>query len=217
MAQFPDTLIIEDIVTDHPLTELMTKKASSRPRKTSPINVAGKNIELLHSGLPPQLKLPEEKIWTLDRIADDSWILNPSQSRSELSPKIPEGKLSFVVSHNDPENILCFEHSAVMEDKHLRERVAGCINYGHSSLANKYDSIVEVFKNRNNFEDTAHPVILAGSLSFPNEDNPLIGGGTMLSWSRESGHYLPSYENAIYNRIGEVEKILPIDLYKEIF
>lgn len=208
---------MEDMVTDRPLTELMTKRESSRPRKTSPITIAGKNIELLHSGLPPQLKLPEDKIWNLDKITDDSWILNPTQTDSQLSPKIPVGKLSFVVKPDKPENIFCFEHSTIVEDKELRERVADFINYGHSSLANKYDSIAGVFKNKRYFEDSAHPVILAGHLFFPQEDHPLIGGGTMLSWSRESGHYLPSRENAISNRIGKVEKILPIDLYKEVF
>ncbi|WP_368566194.1 hypothetical protein [Pseudoxanthomonas sp. UTMC 1351] len=163
----------------------------------------------------PQLKLPIDVIYMLERIRWDSYILLPLDP--ELSPKIPAGKFTFVVLSEAPLDILCFEQDEIWMRKDLRERANGPINYGHSSLAYKESGLsdpqVPADQRRAN---AAKPVMLAGHLYFHEDENPTQGGGALLSWDNNSGHFKPTTEESLGNRIGIVKSLLPAEKFVPI-
>lgn len=156
----------------------------------------------------PQLKLPLDVIYKLERIRSDSYVLLPLDP--ELSPKIPAGKFTFVVLSEAPLDVLCFEQDEIWTRKDLRERAHGPVNYGHSSLAYKEgglsDSRVPFDQRRAN---AAKPVLLAGHMYFHDDENPIRGGGRLLSWDNNSGHFKPTAEESLGNRMGFVKALLP--------
>jgi hypothetical protein len=161
----------------------------------------------------PQLELPIEVIYRLDLVYRDIYLLHNIDSSKKKSPKIPTGKYTFVVLCEDPLNIYCFSHTEVFERPDLRIQAQQHVNYGHSSLAfipNKQ------FASSVPAKSMAKPVLLAGHLNFCEHEHFSLGGGTMNSWTVESGHYRPSEKHAYNNRIGYVEKILPIDKFKNL-
>jgi insecticidal toxin complex protein TccC len=61
------------------------------------------------------------------------------------------------------------------------------------------------------------PVLLAGHIYFTKIPPPQKGTGELISWNINSGHYQPSYNNAVNNRIGFIKKLLPIDKFMNSF
>ncbi|MGV3344640.1 hypothetical protein ACGVWS_02435 [Enterobacteriaceae bacterium LUAb1] len=158
----------------------------------------------------PQHALPEDMIWHLGMLGEDTYILYPVNNPGP--PKIPVGKLSYVILYEDPLSIYCFEHNELlirkMDDENLKD-----FHYGHSSLAFIKDNKINIFDNnilkQKRLQQAAKPVLLAGHLHFVNCSSPASGGGTMLSWNVKSGHYAPDIQCALNNRIGFIKKLLP--------
>jgi len=63
----------------------------------------------------------------------------------------------------------------------------------------------------------AKPVLLAGHLIFGEHEYFSLGGGELILWTVESGHYRPSVQNSHNNRFGYMKKVLPMDKFKNIF
>lgn len=162
----------------------------------------------------PQLNLPDDVICTLDRIQHDAYIIHPLNGSI---PKIPEGKVSFVILADDPLRVFCFEHNEVYNRKELRDQASGPINFGHSSLAFKEGGIILALNRERPLEErkalSTKSVLLAGTMTFHEHDNPCFGGGELHSWSNDSGHFKPTNEHALQNRLGFVKVLLPMDKY----
>lgn len=60
------------------------------------------------------------------------------------------------------------------------------------------------------FRQSAKPVLLAGNLNFEMAEYPQLGAGRLISWSVESGHFQPTDKDAVKNRIGFIQQLLPI-------
>lgn len=173
-----------------------------------------KNVTPVYNKLWPQLELPMEMIYRLELIYKDFYVLHPVSPSKKESPKIPTNKYSFVILHEDPLNVYCFSHTEIYERQDLRTQAQGHVNYGHSSLAfikNK------PFSSPSNAESMAKPVLLAGHLNFCEYEHLSLGGGGMISWTVESGHYRPSVKDVHGNRIGYMKKMLPLDKFKNVF
>ncbi|WP_258011970.1 hypothetical protein [Vibrio cholerae] len=99
-----------------------------------------------------------------------------------------------------------FRKNTVYERKELRGRAIGAINYGHSSLAFKEDGVSIATNPKLSMERrkslSTEPVLLAGTIFFPDHDNPVVGGGEMLYWTNDSGHFKPTLKEVFNNRIG---------------
>ncbi|MGV3344639.1 hypothetical protein ACGVWS_02430 [Enterobacteriaceae bacterium LUAb1] len=164
----------------------------------------------IYNKMFPQLELPKEIIWRLAKLAEDTYILYPIENNR--SPKIPSGILSYAILYEDPLSIYCFEHNAVFKRNDLKEQTSSFINFGHSSLGfikekHLFDRSIPA---NTRLRQAAKPVLLAGHLCFPSHSDPSNGGGTLLSWTTNSGHYRPTDHNALTNRIGFIKDILPI-------
>lgn len=191
------------------ISEVIEQKAKAAQSLTDPI----------YNKMFPQLKIDRKITWRLTKLSDDNWILNPLET--DISPKVPQGRLSYVILYEDPGSIYCFEHDTIIESEEMKALVTGPINYGHSSLAFIEDQNSAAIFNKglplqDRLKRAAKPVLLAGHVNFPNEENPLLGAGTMSSWTLESGHYRPSVSHAVNNRIGHVQKILPMEKFIDV-
>ncbi|AVI67724.1 hypothetical protein CKQ84_18740 [Shewanella sp. WE21] len=162
----------------------------------------------------PQLSIPDDVICTLSKVHNDAYLINPIDGSD---PKIPTGEVVFAILEEDPLTVLCFEKYQIYSRKELADRACGPINFGHSSLAYLNNSGDILRDSSLSIEEKAarctKPVLLAGTMCFPKIDNPLKGGGSLLSWSNDSGHFKPTNEHAIKNRIGPVENLLPLDKF----
>lgn len=173
-------------------------------------------MQIINNKMYPQLELPKPMIWRISRINHDSWILNPLDNR--ISPKIPTGKLSFNILHEDPTSVYCFEHDNLFSSGSLREKVTAVENYGHSSLGyipfeNKNFLFDKSVPKEIRYAKAAKPSLLAGHIYFGDDDSPLMGGGVMKHWTNNSGHYRPSIQNAENNRVGFIKTILLFDKF----
>ncbi|QKU92688.1 hypothetical protein HPY15_05350 [Vibrio cholerae] len=162
----------------------------------------------------PQLPLPKDVIGTLVKIQNDGYLIYPMDGST---PKIPEGQVDFIISADEPLRVLCFEKNTVYERKELRDRAIGAINYGHSSLAFKEDGVSIATNPKLSMERrkslSTEPVLLAGTIFFPDHDNPVVGGGEMLYWTNDSGHFKPTLKEVFHNRIGFIKDILPMEKF----
>ncbi|MFX2611671.1 hypothetical protein [Enterobacter mori] len=174
------------------------------------------NVTQINNKLWPQLELSTEMIYRLDYMYENFHALHPvdSSKQKKTSQKIPTGKYSFVILCEEPFSVYCFSHEEVYACKKLRMQAHMHVNYGHSSLTfikNKQ------FSRPLLAEKMAKPVLLAGNLYFGKHEHLALGGGEMISWTVESGHYRPSEKDAYNNRIGYMKKILPIGKFNNIF
>ncbi|NCE83800.1 RHS repeat-associated core domain-containing protein, partial [Pseudomonas sp. Q1] len=167
----------------------------------------------VYNKLLPQLELPDEFVYRLRVIEEDAYILEPVSIK--MPPKIPAGRLSYVVREADPLSVYAFMHDDIERSSALVEMVTPIFNFGHSSLTFDAQGFRNKFKKpstmseRQHFARSAHPVLLAGHLYFPEDDNPLTGGGTLRYWDNDSGHFKPTEEDSIKNRVGVVREVLP--------
>lgn len=166
----------------------------------------------IYNKLWPQLELPKELIYRLFLTFDNLYTLHPIDLFGGFSPKIPTSKYSFVILLEDPFSVFCFSHAEVFERQDLRMQAQGHVNYGHSSL-----SFIKNKSFRSSAENMAKPVLLAGHLNFCEHEHLSLGGGGMISWTVESGHYRPTALNAHNNRFGYMKKVLPMDKFQNIF
>lgn len=182
------------------LNEAVQKKGALRP---------------LYPTLLPQLPLPVDLIYNLDKLGPDAYLLRPLQK--DLPPKIPVGELSYVVLSEDPTTILCFDHDDLRGRKDLCDKAQGPNNYGHSSLAYKEDGRVAFFDRSLSPEERvaggAKAVTMSGHLHFSEVEHPEIGGGQLLRWNNESGHYKPTIKQTLDHRFGLIG-LLPDHLFK---
>ncbi|AIP54860.1 SpvB/TcaC N-terminal domain-containing protein [Burkholderia pseudomallei] len=166
----------------------------------------------------PQLELPPDMIFRLGRIDEDSYLLFPTAAGKVQ--KIPYGTLSYVIRYEDPLSIYVFEHSELAERKDLTEKVIPRLaNYGHSSLTYKEDKpnmFDRSIPKAERFRQSAKPVLLAGNLNFEMAEYPQLGAGRLISWSVESGHFQPTDKDAVKNRIGFIQQLLPIGKFNRI-
>ncbi|NIH07078.1 hypothetical protein [Providencia rettgeri] len=173
-----------------------------------------KNSTPIYNKLWPQLELPTKLIYRLVHANKDLYVLYPIDSLGKSSPKIPTNKYSFVILLEDPLSVYCFSHTEIFERQDLRIQAQGHVNYGHSSLS---------FIKNKQFSPSlpakimAKPVLLAGHLNFCEHEHLSLGGGEMISWTVDSGHYRPSALDAHNNRVGYVKKVLPMDKFKNIY
>lgn len=173
-----------------------------------------KSATPIYNKLWPQLELPTELIYRLVLTCDNLYTLHNINSSENVSHKIPTGKYSFVILLEDPFSVFCFSHTEVFARQELRFRAQGHLNYGHSSLSFISNKI---FSPSLPAAYMAKPVLLAGHLNFCEHEQLSLGGGGMLSWTVESGHYRPSVLNAHKNRFGYIKKVLPMDKFENIF
>lgn len=166
------------------------------------------------STMYPQLSIPNDVMCTLSKVHNDGYLINPIDGSI---PSIPTGEVVFAILEEEPLTVLCFEKNEIYSRKELRDRACGPINFGHSSLAYLNNSGDILRDSSLSPEEKAacstKPVLLAGTMFFPQTDNPIKGGGSLLSWSNNSGHFKPTNEHAIKNRIGPVEILLPLDKF----
>lgn len=173
-----------------------------------------KGIAPIYNKLWPQLELPDDIVYRLSLNSKDFYVLHHINPQEHFQPKIPTKKYSFVILHEDPTSIYCFSHAELYERSDLMSLAQGHINYGHSSLAFKReDKFIPPLDARK----MAKPVLLAGHLIFSEHEHFSLGGGEMISWSVDSGHYRPSLKEAHENRIGYVKKLLPMDKFVNLF
>ena len=173
-----------------------------------------KLISCARNTMYPQLSIPNDVMCTLSKVHNDGYLINPIDGSI---PRIPTGEVVFAILEEDPLTVLCFEKNEIYSRKELRDRACGPVNFGHSSLAylNNLGDILRdsSLSTEQRAARSTKPVLLAGTMFFPQTDNPLKGGGSLLSWSNNSGHFKPTNDHAIKNRIGPVEKLLPLDKF----
>lgn len=209
-------ILISDITISRPFNSTSTTSNTSIETVIKRKHLEIKSMtSCAKNTLFPQLPLPDDVICTLSKLHKDTYLITPINGDI---PKIPTGNVDFVILAETPLKVLCFEKNEVYSRKELRDRAQGVINYGHSSLAYIDDGIKNAFDKKYSLEDrivrSTKPVLLAGTMVFPEHDIPALDGGKLLSWSNDSGHFKPTNEQAIRNRIGPVKDLLSIDKYK---
>uniref|UniRef100_A0A9X8YMK4 Uncharacterized protein n=1 Tax=Serratia marcescens TaxID=615 RepID=A0A9X8YMK4_SERMA len=178
--------------------------------------LAIKNRKTIYNKAYPQLEIPRKYIYRLVILDGELYILYPLDE--SLSPVIPSGKLTIVVLAEEPGCVYAFQHNEIFSDTELRNKASGPINYGHSSLAYKNNGLEIVFElgdtSINRLSKAAKPVLIAGHAYFPEDDNPVFGGGVLIYWDNDSGHYKPTEEEILNNQTGYLSKILPMSKFR---
>ncbi|POZ13917.1 hypothetical protein C3Z09_20790 [Lelliottia aquatilis] len=178
--------------------------------------LAIRNRKTIYNKAYPQLEIPREFIYRLSILDGELYILYPLDE--SLSPVIPSGKLTIVVLAEEPGCVYAFQHSEILSNAELRNKASGPINFGHSSLAYKNNGLKMLFESegtsKNRLSIAAKSVLIAGHAYFPEDDNPILGGGVLIYWNNDSGHYKPTEEEVLNNRAGYLSKILPMSKFR---
>lgn len=98
-------------------------------------------------------------------------------------------KYNFVITQKEPEQIICF----VCRTEKSHPDYAHAVGYGHHSVSFTLDS----------------KLIYAGSICFKN--------GELISWTNESGHYLPSSKLHHHVFSEKMKKLLPHEKFKPAY